>query len=127
MFRLIEYSVSFALSSCLGGAPAVFHVQFQSDRHFRFSVANKNVGFHVYSLRHFIGNHFDDYFHLKHNGTPNWKKEKHLWELEWKKEWTTILRKCEKRKSRSYKRVCFGPLIICCLKRFQHEPTLILS
>jgi hypothetical protein len=49
-FRLTEESVAFALASCLGGAPAGFHVQYQSERHFHFSVANKAVGFHVYSL-----------------------------------------------------------------------------
>lgn len=63
-FCLTEDSVAFALASCLGGAPAGFHVQFQSERHFQFSVANKVVGFHVYSLRRFIADHFDAYFHL---------------------------------------------------------------
>ena len=70
-FRLTEESVAFALASCLGGAPAGFHVQYQSDRHFCFSVANKAVGFHVYSLRRFIGNHFDAYFHLWRDGSTN--------------------------------------------------------
>jgi hypothetical protein len=81
-FRLTEDSVAFALASCLGGAPAGFHVQFLSDHHFRFSLANKAVGFHVYGLRRFIANHFDAYFHLWSNGAAHWEHEKRLWELE---------------------------------------------
>ena len=49
-FGLTEESVAFALASCLGGAPAGFHVQYQSEHLFCFSVANKAVGFHLYSL-----------------------------------------------------------------------------
>lgn len=107
-FHLTEDSVAFALASCLGGAPAGFHVQFQSDRHFRFSVANKAVGFHVYSLRRFIGDHFDAYFHLWHDGTPNWEREKRLWELEQEKEWSKVMSKAQKRKAKSDKRVSFA-------------------
>lgn len=44
-FRLTEESIAFALSSCLGGTPAGFHVSYQSERHFRFSIANKAVSF----------------------------------------------------------------------------------
>lgn len=58
-FHLTEDSVSFALASCLGGSPAGFHVQYLSDRHYRFSVSCKSVGFHVYALRRFIGSSFD--------------------------------------------------------------------
>lgn len=42
-FRLTEECVGFALASCLGGSPAGFHVQFLSERHFRFSVSCKKV------------------------------------------------------------------------------------
>ena len=40
LFRLTEDSVALALHCCLGGAPAGFHVTYQSDRHFHFSSAN---------------------------------------------------------------------------------------
>lgn len=96
-FRLTEESVSFALASCLEGSPAGFHVQFLSDRHFRFSVSCKRVGFHVYALRRFIGTSFDVYFHLWNNGVPHWEREKRLWEEEQEKEWTTILSKKQKK------------------------------
>lgn len=108
-FRLTEESVAFALASCLGGAPAGFHVQFLSDRHFRFSVANKRVGFHVYNIRRFIGAHFDAYFHLWHNGSANWECEKRLWEIEQELQWTTVLSKSGKRIAKSKKRVRFAP------------------
>ena len=64
MFRLTEESVGFALQSCLGGSAHGFHVSFQSNNHYRFSVANKHVGFMVYGLRRFVGKSFDVYFHL---------------------------------------------------------------
>lgn len=60
-FRLTKDSVALALASCLGGALARFHVQYESERHFRFFVANKAVDFHVDSLRRFIADHFDAY------------------------------------------------------------------
>jgi hypothetical protein len=107
-FRLTEDSVAFALASCLGGAPAGFHVQYQSDRHFCFSMANKAVGFHVYSLRRFISDHFDAYFHLWRDGSANWEREKRLWELEQQKQWTEVMNKRQKRKAKSSKRVTFA-------------------
>jgi len=97
LFRLTEDSVSLALQSCLGGRAADFHVKFLSNNHFRFSVFSKDVGFQVYKLRRVITDTFDAYFHLWHNGTPNWEKEKRAWELEQEKEWTKVLSKSAKR------------------------------
>ena len=81
-FRLTEESVGLALQSCLGGSAPGFHVSYQSQNHFRFSVANKNVGMLVYKIRRFIGASFDVYFHLWNNGVPHWEREKILWEEE---------------------------------------------
>ena len=48
-------------------------------------------------MRRVITDTFDAYFHLWHNGTPNWEKEKRAWELEQEKEWTKVLSKSAKR------------------------------
>jgi hypothetical protein len=70
------------LQSCLGGSAAGFHVNFQRDRHFRFSVSSKVVGFMIYNMKRFIGSCFDVYFFLRSNGAPHWEWEKFLWEQE---------------------------------------------
>jgi hypothetical protein len=38
------------------------------DRHFRFSVASKHVGFEVCNLRRIVTEYFDVYFHLWRDG-----------------------------------------------------------
>ena len=64
LFRLTEQSVSMVLHCCLGGTPAGFHVTYLQDRHFRFSVASKDVGFLVRVLKRITTDHFDVYFSL---------------------------------------------------------------
>jgi hypothetical protein len=52
-----------------------FHVVEESDRHFRFSLASKKVGFMVLALKHITSACFDVYFDLLRNKSPNWRKE----------------------------------------------------
>ncbi|KAG8083477.1 hypothetical protein GUJ93_ZPchr0015g6794 [Zizania palustris] len=78
-FRLTDSSVSLALQACLGGAPTGFHVQFQRDRHFRVSVACKDVGFFICSQRRFVSSAFDLSFHLWRDGGANWPIEHARW------------------------------------------------
>ena len=70
-FWLTEDSVAFALTSCLGGSPAFIFMSNSLNRHFRFSVANKSVGFHIYKLKSFIRQSFEAYFHLWSNGVAH--------------------------------------------------------
>ena len=70
-FWLTEDSVAFALTSCLGGSPAFVFMSNSLNRHFRFSVANKSVGFHIYKLKSFIRQSFEAYFHLWSNGVAH--------------------------------------------------------
>lgn len=108
-FRLTEGSVSLALHSCLGGTPAGFHVVQEGDRHFRFSVASKNVGFLVYSLKRIITDYFDVYFHLWRDGGANWKKERKQWLQEEKESWTHV---SYQKKKMNKKRVSFAKNLI---------------
>ncbi|KAJ1272888.1 hypothetical protein BS78_06G237400 [Paspalum vaginatum] len=108
-FRLTEESVSLALHSILGGAPAGFHVQLTSDRHFRFAVASKDVGFHICSLRRVITKHFDVYFHLWRDGGSYWQRELKTWVNEEEKQWTTV---SYKKKKKPAKNVCFAKKIV---------------
>jgi hypothetical protein len=111
--RLSEDIVAWMLQLCLGGSAAGFHVQFQSDRHFRFSVSCKVVGFMIYNLKCFIGDCFDVYFFLWSNGAPHWEREKFLWEEEQRLEWTVIQSRKTKspiKKHKHTKKVRFAPL-----------------
>lgn len=89
-FRLTESSVSLALHACLGSSPAGFHVAYLQDRHFRFSVASKDVGLMVYSLKHIISKQFDIYFHLWRDGGDKWEIEKKKWEQDEESSWKLV-------------------------------------
>lgn len=87
-FRLTEETVSLALHACLGGTPAGFHVSYVQDRHFRFVVSCKQVGFMVCDLKRIITDSFDVYFHLWRDGGDSWVREERRWlreeALSWK-------------------------------------------
>ena len=78
-FRLTVETVSLALHACLGGSPVGFHVSYVQDRHFRFVVSCKQVGFMVCNLKRFITDHFDVYFHLWRDGWDSWVREERRW------------------------------------------------
>ncbi|XP_066383846.1 uncharacterized protein [Miscanthus floridulus] len=99
LFRLTEDSVAMALHCCLGGTPAGFHVSFQKERHFRFSVASKNVGLLVRALKRITTDHFDIYFHLWRDGGADWKREWKNWEKEEEASWTTKISKKSKHRT----------------------------
>lgn len=111
LFRLTEDSVAMALHCCLGGSPAGFHVSFQNERHFRFSVASKHVSLLVRALNRITTDHFDIYFHMWRDGGADWKREWRKWEKEEKDSWITISSKRSKRKI-SAKKVSFDEKLI---------------
>ncbi|CAL5047975.1 unnamed protein product [Urochloa decumbens] len=118
-FRLTEASVSLALHACLGGAPAGFHVCYIKERHFKFVVSCKSVGFMVYELKRVITEQFDVYFHLWRDGGANWAREERIWNKEEDLSWTKVLSKKEKAQERikEAKKVRF------CEKLIQDSPT----
>jgi hypothetical protein len=72
----------------LGGSPAGFHVAFVKDRHFKFVVSCKQVGFMICDLKRVISEHFDIYFHLWRDGGANWVREEKHWLQEEEQSWT---------------------------------------
>ncbi|CAN6196784.1 unnamed protein product [Urochloa humidicola] len=109
-FKLTEASVSLALHACLGGTPAGFHVTYIKDRHFKFVVSCKSVGFMVYELKRIITEQFDVYFHLWRDGGANWEREERNWIREEEQSWTEVRSKKEKvrQKNREAKKVRFA-------------------
>jgi hypothetical protein len=100
-FWLTDASVSLVLHACLGGAPTGFHVEFLKDRHYRFSVASRKVGFAVSDLKRIITPHFDVYFHLWRDGGANWECELRLWKEEEAASWQTVLHRRNRHTSSS--------------------------
>jgi hypothetical protein len=121
--------VALMLQSCLGGSAPGFHIKFQSDQHFCFSVFCKAVGFKVYNLRRIISSCFDVYFHLWSKGAPHWERENFLWEQEQLKEWTVVQSRKKKYPkpvvSRSARRVRFAPNLVQDSPKPKHSPTQI--
>lgn len=86
-FRLSPSLVEHILQAVIGGFPRAFDVVQLSDRVFRFSVASQLVGFHIYNLRSFECVDYKVFFHLWHNGGPNYVVEYRNWSLEEAAEW----------------------------------------
>ena len=78
------------LQSVLGGSAAAFRVIQLDDRVFCFSVANQQVGFHIHRLRAFECQVFKIFFHLWHNGGPNFRAEYKSWCREQAAEWIEV-------------------------------------
>jgi len=109
-FRLTVETVSLALHGCLGGSPAGFHVSYVQDRHFRFVVSCKQVGFMVCNLKRFITDHFDVYFHLWRDGGDSWVHEERRWLREEAQSWNEV--SYRKKETTTHKKITFRNPIV---------------
>jgi hypothetical protein len=89
-FKLDVDTVSLALESCLGGSSEDLLVVHLRERVFRFSLASKQVGFMVSSVKSFSCSAFKCYFHLWGNGGPHWRSEFRSWQMQCNEEWTLV-------------------------------------
>ena len=63
-FKLNPHMVSIALQATFGGYPQGFRVSFLKDRSFKFLVASKSVGFHIYNAGKVVEKDFEMVFSL---------------------------------------------------------------
>jgi hypothetical protein len=89
-FKLDIHTVSIVLQACFGGIASRFHVKLLRDRTFRFSVASRLVGFHIYNIGKFSDKDFEFSINLWGEGGPNWKFEESKFYIEQDKEWTQV-------------------------------------
>jgi len=83
-FRLSEHLIENLLQAVIGGSPRAFRVVQLDDRVFMFSVAS------YHNLRSFECQDFKVFFHLWHNGGPNFKVEYRNWCIEQAAEWMEV-------------------------------------
>jgi hypothetical protein len=74
-FRLCPISVALIIQATIGGSAPDFNVIQLANRVFRFSVADKRVGFHIVKLGCFSSSCYKVFFHLWSNGGPHWDHE----------------------------------------------------
>jgi hypothetical protein len=88
-YRVSEHSVGLIFQATLGGCVVDFKPLQIVERVFRFSVASKNVGFHIYKLGSFSCDQYQIFFNLWGNGCAHWisksekiyKEEQDKWQV----------------------------------------------
>jgi hypothetical protein len=71
-YQLSDNSIEKILQATIGGSAADFRPQWISDRVYKFIVASKNVGFHVYNHRSYSCDQYKVFFHLWSNDGARW-------------------------------------------------------
>jgi hypothetical protein len=89
-FKLCENSIGVILQATLRGSMADFRPQRLSDRSFKFVVASRNVGFHIYNLKSFSCDQYQIFFNLWGRGGPNWIAEYKKILIEEDNQWTVV-------------------------------------
>jgi hypothetical protein len=89
-YKLTEYSIGHILQATLGGTAVDFRPQQISDGVFKFVVASKNVGFHIYNLCSFSCDQYQVFFNLWSGGGAQWKSELEKYDREQEEQWTTV-------------------------------------
>jgi hypothetical protein len=85
-----NFSIGKILQATIGGTVANFRPQWISDRVYKFVVAFKNVGFHIYNLRSFSCDQYKIFFHLWSNGGAHWVSESQKFFREENEQWITV-------------------------------------
>jgi hypothetical protein len=88
-----DHSVDLLLQATLGGVAADFRPQQPSNRVFKFTVASRDVGFHIHKLRMFACDQYKIFFHLFGNGGPHWVSEYKKFLQEEEDDWIPVLGK----------------------------------
>jgi hypothetical protein len=68
---------------------------------FKFVVASRNVGFHIYKLRSFSCEHYQIFFNLWNDGGAHWQSESERYFREEDSQWTKVVNR-KGRKNLSY-------------------------
>jgi hypothetical protein len=107
-FKLSEQCIGFLLQANLGGVAVDFRPQQIYDRVFKFVVASRNVGFHIYKLRSYLCEQYKIFFHLSGNGGAHWNLESKKYAEEEQSQWTAVLSKAERMQQKSYADIIRG-------------------
>jgi hypothetical protein len=89
-FWLSESLVDLILQATMDGSAADFRPIQIADHVFKFIVASRNVGFHVYNLRSFSCDQYKIFFNLWGGDGANWQAEFHRYVQEEHDRWTPV-------------------------------------
>jgi hypothetical protein len=102
-YQLSDFSIGKILQATIGGTAADFRLQWISDHVYKFVVASKNVGFHIYNLRSFSCDQYNIFFHLWSNVGAHWVSESKKFFHEENEQWTTVQQKNRSNKTSAHR------------------------
>jgi hypothetical protein len=90
-YKLSKFSIGMILHATIGGVSADFRPQHIFDRVFKYMVASKNVGFHIYNLRSFCCDQYKIFFNLWSNGGVDWVSKLENYAMKEDQQWSIVL------------------------------------